>query len=85
MVCRKCESKLSTLITPDVQKAGSKNTVTGSAGRKINENKLLGGKNKHKFAPYSTKCKVCKSTCNQKGATYCQGCAYKKGSQQCHL
>ncbi|KAJ3415319.1 hypothetical protein HDV05_005189 [Chytridiales sp. JEL 0842] len=79
MVCSKCEKKLSTVITPEVWKDGSKNSVVGSAGRKINDNKLLSSKNKNKFAPYERKCKSCASRVHQMGATYCQKCAYKEG------
>ncbi|ORX88015.1 cysteine-rich PDZ-binding protein-like protein [Anaeromyces robustus] len=79
MVCKKCEKKLATVICPDKWKDGSKNTKVGSAGRKLNENKLLSKKYKNKFAPYENKCRICKSRVHQEGSHYCQSCAYKKG------
>eukprot|EP00123_Amoebidium_parasiticum_P022781 comp9485_c0_seq1/m.4529 comp9485_c0_seq1/g.4529 ORF comp9485_c0_seq1/g.4529 comp9485_c0_seq1/m.4529 type:complete len:101 (-) comp9485_c0_seq1:120-422(-) len=80
MVCKKCEKKLATLATPDTWKDGSRNkTGKGEGARKLNENKLLSKGAKSRFAPYSAKCKVCKSTIHQQGAAYCQQCAYKKG------
>jgi hypothetical protein len=77
MVCKKCEKKLGTLITPDIWKDGSRNSKSGSAGRKINENKALKGKSK--FVPYGKKCSYCSSLVHQTNATICQSCAYKKG------
>ncbi|KAJ3317982.1 hypothetical protein HDV06_001014 [Boothiomyces sp. JEL0866] len=80
MVCTKCEKKLTSIVTPETWKEGSKNTVTGSAGRKLNENKLLSKISKTKFTPYETnKCKICKKSVAQRAAHYCQHCAYKKG------
>jgi hypothetical protein len=79
MVCTKCEKKLTAVVTPEPWKDGSKNSSTGSSGRKINENKLLSSKNKNKFAPYERTCKTCKSRVSQTGAQYCQGCSYKAG------
>ena len=48
MVCDRCEKKLSTLITPDTWKDGSRNAKTGKMGRKVNVNMLSSkfGKNK---------------------------------------
>ena len=85
MVCKKCEKKLGiclilrigTLITPDIWRDGSRNSTSGSQGRKINENKALKGKSK--FVPYGKKCKFCSSQIHQTNATVCQSCAYKKG------
>ncbi len=79
MVCEKCEKKLGKVITPDVWKAGARNT-TESGGRAINENKAL--TSKARSSPYSTKfekCRICKTVVHQAGSYYCQGCAYKKG------
>jgi hypothetical protein len=76
MVCKKCEKKLGTLITPDIWKDGSRNSKSGSAGRKINENKAL---SKKKFVPYGKKCTFCSCSVHQTNATICQSCAYKKG------
>lgn len=61
MVCEKCEKKLGRIITPDPWKAGARNT-TESGGRKLNENKAVGG-SKARFSPYTTKfeaCRICK-------------------------
>ncbi|KAI8900377.1 PDZ-binding protein [Globomyces pollinis-pini] len=80
MVCQKCEKKQdSALITPDTWKEGSRSSAVGSAGRKLNENKLLSSKNKNKFAPYEKPCRLCKKKLHQKGMNYCQNCSYKKG------
>ena len=48
MVCDRCEKKLSTLVTPDTWKDGSRNAKTGKMGRKVNVNMLSSkfGKNK---------------------------------------
>ncbi len=48
MVCDRCEKKLSTIITPDTWKDGSRNAKTGKMGRKVNVNMLSSkfGKNK---------------------------------------
>jgi hypothetical protein len=46
-----------------------------SGGKKLNENKLLSGKNS-RYSPYTTtfnKCKICKSKIHQPGSSYCQG------------
>ena len=43
MVCDRCEKKLSTIITPDTWKDGSRNAKTGKMGRKVNVN-MLGSK-----------------------------------------
>merc|ERR1712226_1065511 len=69
MVCAKCESKLSKIITPDTWKDGARST-TGGGGRKLNENKALSGK-KQRFTPYGNnfhKCRVCKQSLHQSGA-----------------
>lgn len=84
MVCVKCEKKLGRVITPDVWKAGARNT-TESGGRKVGENKALSSKSAARFSPYSAnagalnKCRICGQRVHQKGSHYCQGCAYKKG------
>ncbi|GBG87221.1 hypothetical protein CBR_g45280 [Chara braunii] len=70
-----CQKKLTKVICPDKWKDGASNT-TESGGRKVNENKLLS--KKHRWQPYSTKCKICKQQLHQ-DAAYCQTCAYKKG------
>jgi len=57
----------------------------GSAGRKLNEKKLLSKKYKNKFAPYENKCKICKSRVHQEGSHYCQSCAYKKGNEYLNI
>lgn len=62
---------------PDKWKDGANNTLQ-SGGRKINENKALGKKNKYQPYSLAQKCKTCKSTLHQQGL-YCHGCAYKKG------
>ena len=81
MVCEKCQKKLGKVITPDPWKTGARNTTEGG-GRKVNENKLL-TQHKNRFSPYSSgkfkKCRVCKSLVHQKGAYFCQGCAFVKG------
>ncbi|OAD71317.1 hypothetical protein PHYBLDRAFT_147810 [Phycomyces blakesleeanus NRRL 1555(-)] len=41
MVCTKCEKKLVSMAAPDKWKEGSTNSVAGSSGRKLNQNKLL--------------------------------------------
>jgi len=48
MVCERCEKKLSTLVTPDTWKDGSRNAKTGKMGRRVNVNMLNSkfGKNK---------------------------------------
>ncbi|KAI8854919.1 PDZ-binding protein, partial [Chytridium lagenaria] len=79
MVCNKCEKKTAILATPDTWKDGSKNAVTGTAGRPINKNKLLSKTNKNKFTPYETKCKLCKGRVHTQGQTICQTCSYKGG------
>jgi hypothetical protein len=80
MVCKKCEKKLDVLITPDTWKSGSKNTVTGSAGRRLNENKLLTkGKNAHNPMGLDAKCKNCKKMLHNPKMRYCQPCSYKNG------
>ncbi|TPX45235.1 hypothetical protein SeLEV6574_g03993 [Synchytrium endobioticum] len=78
MVCKNCEKKLSTNITPDTWKDGSNNGAVGSRGRKLNANPLL-SKKKHSLTPYEKKCEDCKQRLSQSGAKYCQTCAYKKG------
>ncbi|CAD5122997.1 DgyrCDS11387 [Dimorphilus gyrociliatus] len=80
MVCEKCQKKLGKVITPDVWKAGARNT-TESGGRLVNENKALTSK-KTRFNPYQKgfdKCRICKQVLHQVGAHYCQSCAYSKG------
>ncbi|KAI9016276.1 PDZ-binding protein [Phycomyces nitens] len=72
MVCTKCEKKLVSMAAPDKWKEGSTNSVAGSSGRKLNQNKLL-------FNPYESKCKICKAKLHQIKAHYCQACSYKKG------
>jgi hypothetical protein len=75
MVCAKCVkagSSSSTIITPETWKDGKKDS------RKINENKLLGSKAKQKFSPYAQNCLSCKKRVHNKGAKYCQKCAYDK-------
>jgi hypothetical protein len=79
MVCSKCEKKLGSISTPEPWKEGSKSTAVGSAGRKLNENKLLSSKAKNQFQPYQTSCKLCKKRLHQKGSHYCQNCCYLKG------
>jgi hypothetical protein len=75
MPCQDCEKKQSKgLITPDRWKVGAKNTITGSQGRKLNENKLL---TKHNPVT-DNKCITCKKQLNTRGK-YCQQCSYKKG------
>ena len=65
------------MITPDIWKDGARNSLAGSQGRKINENKLL-SKGKSKYVPYGKKCKLCLMQIHQTNATICQACAYKK-------
>ncbi|KAI8906337.1 PDZ-binding protein [Gorgonomyces haynaldii] len=79
MVCNKCQKKLDTLITPDKWKEGSSNAKTGSAGRKLNENKLLSKKNAFNPLAGENKCKMCKKPLSNIKHKYCQHCAYKKG------
>ncbi|XP_063697945.1 cysteine-rich PDZ-binding protein [Culicoides brevitarsis] len=78
MVCDKCEAKLAKIVTPDPWKSGARNTTEG--GRKINENKALTS-SKERFNPIGElrPCRICRSKTHQKGAYYCQACAYKKG------
>ena len=54
MVCDRCEKKLSTIITPDTWKDGSRNAKTGKMGRKVNVNMLSSkyGKNKRYVVAY---------------------------------
>ncbi|PVF92809.1 hypothetical protein CPB86DRAFT_790797 [Serendipita vermifera] len=88
MVCAKCEKKLSKLATPDPFNV----TSTKEGKRKIGQNTLLtmkgrgvgsssaGGPKGKRFQPYAAKkCKSCNSNVSQNNATYCHGCAYKKG------
>lgn len=75
MVCEKCEKKLSKVIVQDKWKDGARNTMEGG-GRKVNENKAL--TKKKQWAPYSSKCTVCKTSI-AKDYKYCQGCSYQKG------
>lgn len=77
MVCTKCEGKLTSNITMDIWKQGSKNSVAGSKGRLVNENKSLGKRGG--FKPYENNCRVCKQSVTMRGQHYCQGCAYKNG------
>ncbi|PWN47799.1 hypothetical protein IE53DRAFT_390051 [Violaceomyces palustris] len=51
--------------------------ATGSSGRPVGQNKLLSKANR--FNPTASKCKVCKQNVSMDRATYCQGCAYKRG------
>jgi hypothetical protein len=41
MVCKKCEKKPGSVVTPDTWKDGMRNTIESSSGRKLNENKIL--------------------------------------------
>eukprot|EP01126_Amoeba_proteus_P027030 TRINITY_DN2678_c0_g1_i3.p1 TRINITY_DN2678_c0_g1~~TRINITY_DN2678_c0_g1_i3.p1 ORF type:complete len:110 (+),score=17.61 TRINITY_DN2678_c0_g1_i3:162-491(+) len=89
MVCEKCcrpsppfrsnlikgQKKLGALITPEVWKEGSRESLAG--GRKAT-NTLLSKKRSERANPYSSKCKICKSKLHQTGY-YCHDCAYKKG------
>ena len=80
MVCKKCEKKLTPNITPDKWKDGAVNIATGSAGRRLNENKLL-TKGINAFNPMGLdrKCKLCSKKVHDPKHNYCQPCAYKKG------
>ena len=55
MVCDRCEKKLSTIITPDTWKDGSRNAKTGKMGRKVNVNMLSSkyGKNQRYVVAYN--------------------------------
>eukprot|EP00965_Chrysotila_dentata_P156726 5178248-Pleurochrysis_carterae.AAC.2 len=77
MVCEDCKSKLSVISAPDPWKDGSRGSSSGSAARKINENKLL--KKGIRANPYGNACKICKLKCQQNCAMYCTICAYAKG------
>ncbi|KAN0063735.1 hypothetical protein ACQY0O_003785 [Thecaphora frezii] len=57
--------------------AGPTLAASSSGGRQIGQNKLLSKANR--FNPMGSKCKLCKGTVTLDKATYCQGCAYKKG------
>ncbi|KAI9337553.1 microtubule-associated protein CRIPT-domain-containing protein [Obelidium mucronatum] len=84
MVCTKCEKKLGTLIHAEMRKANdgqsssSSASASGAKGRGAG-NTLLSKKNKNKFAPYETRCKLCKTRVHQEGSHYCQNCSYKNG------
>ncbi|KAG5667298.1 hypothetical protein PVAND_015284 [Polypedilum vanderplanki] len=79
MVCEKCEAKLKHVVTADPWKhqGRSSDKAGTSAGRKVNENKILTAR----FDPTKglRKCRICQSKIHQDGAYYCQSCAYKKG------
>eukprot|EP00656_Telonema_subtile_P017915 TRINITY_DN1965_c0_g1_i2.p1 TRINITY_DN1965_c0_g1~~TRINITY_DN1965_c0_g1_i2.p1 ORF type:complete len:292 (-),score=71.61 TRINITY_DN1965_c0_g1_i2:114-989(-) len=85
MVCVDCEKFQTSVICPEPWKAGSNNSVTGAAGRKLGDNKLL-SKNARASRGgniLSNKCKLCKQRVNDPHGTYCQRCAFSKGV--CHI
>lgn len=72
MVCKKCEKKLGSIITPEVWKAGSAKGKEGK--KKIGSNALLrskmlsGGMGKKRASKLKMhKCKLCKVKCHQAG------------------
>ncbi|CAG9319419.1 unnamed protein product [Blepharisma stoltei] len=71
MVCDKCESKLSRLISPDVWKESQPK-------RGLATNMILSSRAKYRVNPIGTKCRICqKSVLDQHH--YCQRCAFDKG------
>ena len=78
MVCEDCQKKLGRVITPDVWKAGARNTLE-SGGRRIGENKLLGSKRFDPGRGGNAKCTVCFQNALNQDALFCQPCAYSKG------
>nr|PVC51464.1 CRIPT protein [Theileria orientalis] len=75
MPCKKCESKLTNLATPDVKRDGNKCAVR--------VNKLIEKKTKKdKLEAKGNQCKVCKVFLHINGK-YCNSCAYKQG--RCHI
>merc|ERR1711907_245046 len=82
MVCADCEKKSEftnrSVICPDPWKDGSRNSVSGGAGRSVNENKLLSKKRGAGSNPYDVKCQLCKQRLHD-GGIFCQDCAYSKG------
>eukprot|EP00887_Chlorella_sp_A99_P007710 scaffold20.g7710.t1 len=79
MVCDKCQKKLDKLAPPDKWR-DTKDSKAESAGRKVNENKILS--KAKRWQPYSAKCTVCKLSVAQ-NYQYCQKCAYAKGVCAC--
>ncbi|WFD19661.1 hypothetical protein MCAP1_001897 [Malassezia caprae] len=94
MVCQKCERLLSKTVTPDpyrnrnaagalVGRGSAAKTGVGrgpaavGGARKVGENKLLSQSGR--YNPLGSQCKLCKRRVTQERATFCQGCAYKKG------
>jgi cysteine-rich PDZ-binding protein len=85
MPCKKCESKLSKLPTPEVWKSGSRAVKPGEGSSRGGQNKLLASSSSKTSSalkranPYGKKCKECKCSVNIERAMYCQSCAYRKG------
>lgn len=86
MVCKKCETKLGVLATPDVWKQGARVGSTVEGRDRTGRNMLLavnagqkGLKVTSKINPYAIGCKICKNPVHHKGGRYCQYCSYKKG------
>jgi hypothetical protein len=83
MVCEKCEKKLSTIITPDVWKAGSMNNA--ESGRKMGASAAASvmrtSKTKNRMGPYmgKNKCRECKCPVIVPNGVLCNTCAYKSG------
>lgn len=69
----------STSSRPSASGSAGPSTASSAAGpsRPLAANKLIASKNR--YNPLSAKCKICKGTVSQEKATYCSGCAYKKG------
>jgi hypothetical protein len=78
MVCETCQKKLGTVIVPDKWKEGAKNTNESGSSVRSGKNTLLMNKERNRYEPYESRCRICKSKLHQKGA-YCTECAYKKG------
>merc|ERR1712166_713434 len=84
MVCEKCEKLQTSVVCPEPWKDGSNNSVTGAAGRKLGENKLLSTNARVASGnKLVNKCKMCKQRVNDVHGTYCQKCAFAKGI--CHI
>lgn len=69
----------STSSRPSASGSAGPSTASSAAGpsRPLASNKLIASKNR--YNPLTAKCKICKGTVSQEKATYCSGCAYKKG------
>jgi hypothetical protein len=69
MVCEKCQTKLSNIVTPDTWKEGSRNT-TESGGRVLNENKAATSKKSTSYSPYTTSFKKVRYNSDMRKITF---------------